>query len=171
MVSFSDVLPVGSALSPTASEAQDAQASLKGSPRHGWRALSGFSRFVGVVLMLAAVGIWLLSGSLWDAEMMLLRLGVSVVFMCLGLALLHAGRKTARDEIHLDHRAGELRHVRRGHDGIARVRQRLALHDLAEVVIDEDRLLLRGKCGQILLELSGMDRDQLLAVQQQVKAA
>ena len=51
------------------------------------------------------------------------------------------------------------------------MRQRLALRDLSEVVIDEDRLVLRGRDGQVLLELSGMDRDQLLAVQQQVKAA
>lgn len=171
MVSFSDVLPLGSVMSPATDDLHGTQTAAKRAPRHGWRALSGLSRFAGVVLMLAAVGIWLLSGSLWDAEMMLLRLGVSVVFMCLGLALLHAGRRTARDEIHLDQRARELRHIRRGHDGIARVRQRLALHDLAEVVIDEDRLLLRGICGRILLELSGMDRDQLLAIQQQVKAA
>lgn len=170
MVSFSDVLPAGSGLSAKAPGAGRVNAAPQRSPRHGWRALSGLSRFTGVVLMLAAVGIWLLSGSLWDAEMMLLRLGVSVVFMCLGLSLLHAGRRKARDEIHLDQRARELRHVRRGHDGIARVRQRLALHDLSEVVIDEDRLLLRGNCGRILLELSGMDRDQLLAIQQQVKA-
>jgi hypothetical protein len=171
MVSFSDVLPTASVLSPAMDDRQIGKAAPKRAPRHGWRALSGLSRFTGVVLMLAAVGIWLLSGSLWDAEMMLLRLGVSVVFMCLGLALLHAGRRTARDEIHLDQRARELRHVRRGHDGIARLRQRLALRDLSEVVIDEDRLVLRGRDGQVLLELSGMDRDQLLAVQQQVKAA
>ncbi len=171
MVSFSDVLPTGSVLSPAMDAPFRAAATPKKKPRHGWRALSGLSRFVGVVLMLAAVGIWLMSGSLWDAEMMLLRLGVSVVFMCMGLVLLHAGRRTARDEIHLDLRAGELRHVRRGHDGIARVRQQLAMRDLSEVVIDEDRLLLRGNCGQVLLELSGMDREQLLAVQQQLRAA
>lgn len=170
MVSFSDVLPVKSILSPATAGATKGQAAPERAPRHGWRAVSGLSRFIGVVLMLAAVGVWLISAPLMDAQMMLLRLGVSVLFMCLGLVLLHAGRRTARDEIHLDRRAGELRHIRRGHDGIGRVRQRITLNKLAEVVIDEDRLLLRGDCGQILLELSGLERDQLLSLQKQVQS-
>lgn len=125
------------------------------------RALAGGARFVGVVLMLAAVGIWILSGPLWDAEMMLVRLAISVIFMCLGLILLQAGRDELRDEIHLDQTADELRHVQRGRDGIARVVRCLPLATLGEASIAQDTLTLRCKAGEIVMEVSGLAQDTL----------
>ncbi|MCD1624456.1 MAG: hypothetical protein ACU0B7_00055 [Paracoccaceae bacterium] len=129
--------------------------------RSGSRALASAARFTGVVLMLAALGIWILNGPLWDAEMMLMRLAVSVLFMCAGLGLLQFGRARPQDEIHFDASKGQLRHVLRGADGIARVRQRFALCDLGEIAIDVDRMILRDRSGEIVMELSGLPRASL----------
>lgn len=134
------------------------------------RALAGGARFVGVVLMLAAVGMWILSGPLWDAEMMLVRLAISVLFMCLGLMLLHAGRDGLRDEIHLDQTAHELRHVQRGRDGIARVVRRLPLADLGGASIAQDTLTLRCKAGEIVMEVSGLAQDTLSTLDRRLNA-
>lgn len=62
------------------------------------RTVAGLARFAGVVLMLAAVGIWIVSGPLVDSGMLALRLAVSVFFMCTGLMLLQVGRGSPRDE-------------------------------------------------------------------------
>jgi hypothetical protein len=130
-------------------------------PRSPNRILAGLARFAGVVLMLAAVGIWIISVPMADAAMLVLRLAVSIFFMCLGLMFLQVGRLTLQDEIHLDRKAGALRHVQRGRDGIARVRQEVALADLGPVEIDDDTLILHGRDGAPILELTGLPRDQL----------
>ena len=156
MVSLSNVASVSENLTPGGASTSHR--------RSGLRALAGSARFVGVVLIIAAVGMWILSGPLWDAEMMLVRLAVSVFFLCLGLMLLQAGRGGLRDEIHLDQNARELRHVRRGPDGIARVIRRFALADLGDATIKEDTLTLRGKAGEIVMEVSGLSRDTLMTL-------
>jgi low affinity Fe/Cu permease len=140
-------------------------------PRRRKRALSGIARFAGVVLMLAAVGIWIVSAPMFDSGMMVLRLAVSVFFMCMGLMLLQVGRGAARDEIHLDRRAGALRHIQRGRDGIARTRHEVALADLGEATILEDTLILRDRAGTIVMELSGMPRDQLQLIDRELQRA
>jgi len=129
--------------------------------RSGLSAFASAARFTGVVLMLAAVGMWMLNGPLWDAEMMLMRLAVSVLFMCAGLGLLQIGRACPQDEIHFDARKGQLRHVQRGMDGIARVQQGFALCDLGDIAIDEDMMILRDRSGEVVMELSGLPRDSL----------
>lgn len=141
----------------------------QGARRAGRRAVAGLLRFTGVVLMLAAVGIWILSVPLLDAEMMLLRLAVSVLFMCTGLMLLHAGRPTLRDEIHLDPRRRELRHVQRDRDGIARTRRSFAMAELGEITINDDHLILRSTTGEVVMELSGLPRAQLHLIDRELR--
>jgi len=153
MVFFSDVIP---SVSQTE---RPVKAVL--SPKSGSRAAAGAARFAGVVLMLAAVGIWILNGPLWDAEMMLVRLAASVLFMCAGLGLLHVGRSHPQGEIHLDTRTRELRHIQRGSDGIARVQQRFVLANLGDIIIEDDLMVLHDKSGDIVMELSDLPRDSL----------
>lgn len=171
MVSFSDVGPLAplAPLSPSRPDmARNAATAPQVRRNGGWRALAGLSRFAGAVLMLAAVGIWMLSGPLWDAQMMLMRLGVSVAFMCLGLVLLHAGSRRTRDEIQLDLKAGQLRHLRRGRDGIARTCRTVELSSVAEVRVADDHLALRDRNGALVLELTGLAQDQILAIRRQL---
>ena len=130
-------------------------------PRSPNRTMAGLARFVGVVLVLAAIGIWIVSVPLADAAMLVMRLVVSLFFMCLGLMLLQVGRLSLQDEIHLDRKAGALRHVQRGRDGIARLRQEVALADLGPAEMDDDTLILHDRNGVLILELTGLPRDQL----------
>lgn len=123
--------------------------------------VAGAARFAGVVLMLAAVGIWIISVPLIDSGMLALRFVASVFFMCLGLMLLQVGRVTMRDELHLDRKAGALRHVQRGRDGIARLRQEVALADLGQVDLQDETLTLHDRAGAVILVVSGLPRDQV----------
>lgn len=175
MVAFSDVEPSvaietprkGASLTHTGPRIKERSRSAQ--PRAGRQALAGAARFAGVVLMLSALGIWILSGPLWDAEMMLVRLAISVLFMSLGLMLLHAGRGRVRDEVHLDTRAQQLRHVQRGRDGIARTRQTFAMSDLGEITVDDDVLILRSRAGDIVMELSGLSQEQLHLMKRELR--
>jgi low affinity Fe/Cu permease len=140
-------------------------------PRRRKRTVAGLARFAGVVLMLAAVGIWIVSGPLVDSGMLALRLAVSVFFMCTGLMLLQVGRGSPRDEIHLDRKAGALRHVQRGRDGIARTRHEVSLDTLGQVAIEDDTLILHDRAGQVIMELSGLPRDQLHLIDRALQPA
>lgn len=161
MVSFSEV-PAAGPIAPGLSRA--------GSVRRGaLRTLRGGARFAGVVLILASVGIWMLNGPLWDAQMMLMRLAISVLFMGLGLMLLQSGRGRVSDEIHLDPVARELRHIQRGADGIARVRMRFALDDLGDVETGEGRLTLWSRRGEIVLDLPDLTQANLRMIDAAVR--
>ena len=165
MVAFSDVLPVGA----RAGQRPLIEKQAARGRRPARRAFAGVLRFAGVVLMLAAVGIWILSVPLLDAEMMLVRLAVSVLFMCCGLMLLHAGRRQGRDEIHLDPRSRELRHVHRGRDGIARTRRSLSLADIGGITVADNQLIVQSHAGDVLLELSGLPREQLHLIERELR--
>lgn len=165
MVAFSDVVSAGVSDKPRLLKDRQAQRTR----RSGRKAVAGLVRFAGVVLMLASVGIWILSVPLLDAEMMLVRLAASVLFMCTGLMLLHAGRSNVRDEIHLDPRSRELRHVQRGRDGIARTRSSFKMDDLGEITIVDDQLILRSTQGEVVMELSGLPREQLHLIDRELR--
>lgn len=165
MVAFSDVMPTA----VSAKQRPLTQKQAARGKRPGRRAFAGVLRFAGVVLMLAAVGIWILSVPLIDAEMMLVRLAVSVLFMCIGLMLLHAGRGQGRDEIHLDPRSRELRHVQRGRDGIARTRHVIAMADIGGITVVDNALIVRSPAGDVLLELSGLPSAQLHLIERELR--
>ncbi len=110
-------------------------------------------RFLGVVMNLAAVGIWFMPGERWDAEMVLIKLAVSVLFMCVGLALLHSGRHQTQDELHLDLSARELRHVVRGADGVGRLKTQCGFADLIDVQYEDGLFSAIGKDGVCVLQV------------------
>jgi hypothetical protein len=135
----------------------------------GGSALGGLARLLGVALLLAAAGIWMTAAPLWDGAMMLMRLAVSMLFLCTGLVLLQVARQRSTDEVHLDRRAGVLRHIRRGRDGIARVQRSIALAELDEITVADDHLILTAHDGAVLLELSGLARDELQLIQRAMR--
>jgi len=52
--------------------------------------------FFGVVLVMAAAGLWLVPGSVLLAEIMLIKLMLSMAFLLGGVFLYHAGREKMR---------------------------------------------------------------------------
>lgn len=153
MVFYSDISPVV--------DRHDAARDVSVQSRRPQRIFSGAFRFGGVVFLMAAAGIWIVPASEWDAPMVLIRFAVALAFVCFGFLLIHAGDNSTWDEIHLDRQAQEVRHVQRGRDGIARLRQRVALENVDSVVIDEDTIILHARSGEIVMEVSGVDRSTL----------
>lgn len=72
----------------------------------------GFAQFVGVVLVLVAFGLWLLPNTQWEADLTLMKLGISLFVGFAGLALLDAGRAQRMVEVQIDTTKGEVRLVR-----------------------------------------------------------
>ena len=161
MVAFSDVipsdLPHGLRLSKNSQVRRTSSAGL-----------CGLMRLAGIALLLAAVGIWILAVPRLDAEMLLVRLAASMLFLSTGLMLLHAGRNPWRDEIQLDPRSGTVRHVQRGRDGIARTRRSVRLADLGAITIVDDQVILRSVTGQVVMHLSGLPRAQLQLIERKL---
>jgi hypothetical protein len=165
MVAFSDVVPSG--IPHDLRQSKDRQ--VRKTSSAGRAGLSVLMRFVGIVLMMAAAGIWLLSVPRLDAEMMLIRLAASVLFLCTGLMLLQARRSPVRDEIQLDPRSGELRHVQRGRDGIARTRHSFKIAELGAITIVDDQVTLRSVTGDVVMHLSGLPRAQLHLMERKLR--
>lgn len=133
--------------------------------------LAAASRFIGVVLILAAAGIWITATPFWDTGAVLIRLSLSALFLCFGLFFLQSGRGTMQDEIHLDSKRGELRYIQRGPDGIARLRQQIALGDLGRIASDGDLLVLLDRDGAIVMEVSGLSAPARLALEKRLHQA
>jgi hypothetical protein len=89
------------------------------------------SKFFGVVLGLAALGLWLVPGAFEDGATVLVRLVISFLFVGIAVCLWGAGRQRFDDEFVVDFSTQRLSHVSRGKDGIARVRGDYGLDPLS----------------------------------------
>lgn len=165
MVAFLDVVPSGSGRSLRHSKHRQVQKTRCA----GRSPLAGFMRFTGIVLMLAGAGMWIVSVPQLDAEMMLVRLAASILLLCAGLMLLRGGRGQMRDELELDPRCGELRHVQRGHDGIARTRRCFKIAELGAITFVDDQVIVRSVTGDVVMHLSGLPRAQLHLIERRLR--
>lgn len=116
-------------------------------------------RFVGVVAILSAVGVWVVQTRLWDVEIVLIKLVVSVIFGTAGMAMLQVGRDLGADEFHIDKTEGELRHVKRGCDGIVRLQASYRFADLGNVSIEGGILEAQDRSGAALIRAEIRDVD------------
>jgi len=119
------------------------------------RIMAGLGRFVGSILMLAAVGLWILPDTVAGAELFSMKLAAMVMFSVFGGYLLWAGSTPGHLEYHVDVIRGELRVGRRDLRGGFRHSARLTFDDIASVY------LLRSKDhaqpARLYLRLAGSD--------------
>lgn len=115
--------------------------------------LRAASSFFGFTLMAASVGIWVVSGAVDDAQLMMFKLIVTFVFFVTGLTLSLTSRRRNSPEVHMDAERRELRVVDRGCDGIARHKATLAYDDMRSVDFQEGMMLVTGHDGEVMLEL------------------
>lgn len=132
------------------------------------RLAGALARFSGTVLVLAAVGIWIVTVPVWDHAMWLMRAALSVLFLMTGMYLLQSGRGAPRDEIHYDAPARKLHHIRRGPDGIARICQTLPLEEMGKITCADDCLSIQNRDGAIVMTVSGLPCDMLRAFEQRI---
>ncbi|PIE13455.1 MAG: hypothetical protein CSA70_06125 [Rhodobacterales bacterium] len=114
------------------------------------RVLPGFG---GVVLLLAAAGLWVVPGSNWDSALMLIKLGLSLFLVLSGLALLQSAAYTIQPEVELDPRRGYLSLIERDHSGTVKRRTRLSYDDLSEVDFRDGLMIARNQQGQSVVEM------------------
>lgn len=114
------------------------------------RALNGF---IGVVLVLAALGLWLVPGSNWDAGMMLVKLGLSGFFLGGGMMFLLSVRRTVHPEVFLDSKRGRMRMLERDERGHVAREVEIDYDDLSEVDFRDGMLIARDHHGRPVLEM------------------
>lgn len=137
--------------SPDAPKLQDGLRALTADG--GCALLRGISRFMGAVLVLSAVGIWLVPVVTGDPGLVMMKLLVSVCLACVGAVLVEAGRSGSSQEVHLDTDAGELRHMRRYCDGRAEVIMSYDFGELADIRMTEGLLTVIANDGAVVVQL------------------
>jgi hypothetical protein len=114
------------------------------------RVLNGF---IGAVLLFAAVGLWLVPGSNWDAGLMLVKLGLSGFFVGGGLMFLLSTRRSIHPEVFLDGKRGRMRMLERDTHGRIASEVEVDYDDLSEIDFRDGMLIARDHHGQPVLEM------------------
>jgi len=115
-------------------------------------------RLGGVALLLAALGLWVMPGMSFDADLALFKLGVSVVLGFAGLAIMQAGRVRRAIEIEIDTVRREVRLVRGRGRGKALV-SRTSIADLGPAEIHGNMARLWTENGALVAEVAMSDPD------------
>lgn len=114
---------------------------------------SGAAVFGGVVLCLAAVGLWFDPRAMASPETIIIRSGLTCLFIGIGFSLFNHGNDRSSEEIQLDLEAGVLRHAMRGTDGIARLKHSYSLADLRSITVADDHLVAVSLQGREVLRV------------------
>ena len=119
----------------------------------GARSIFGVAqRFSGAVLVLAALGLWVIPGASWSADLALVKLTFSLALGFSGLALWQMGASSERVEIELDTETYEARVIINVMGRAIRVLN-CRFNDLQRAEIDGDSLRLWGQDGHFLAEV------------------
>lgn len=120
-----------------------------------WLTRSG-QKIAGTALMLAAAGMWVLPGASWDADVALIKLGLTVGVGLAGLTAWMAGRSVPLVEIEIDTVRREVRLVR----GKAKSRtlvSRTRIGDLGQAEVCGTMVRLWDGNGSLLAEVAMSD--------------
>lgn len=116
----------------------------------------GSRRMVGATLILAALGLWIAPGGSWDADIALIKLGLSLFSGFAGLAVLSGEPVVAPVQVEIDTVRREVRLVR----GKGRARElvsRTAVRDLGQAEMDGAMVRLWDSKGTLLAEVALSD--------------
>lgn len=135
------------------------------SASHIIRWLSGF---VGLALVFAALGFWVLPGSLLSADIMVMKFASSASLCMSGFLFLWFSSQQTRREVHIDRARGELREALRNSRGNAFMLRRYAFEDIGSVFLERStrqksvaRLLLRYKNTSQVIVIATADEKKL----------
>lgn len=118
-----------------------------------WKLRLFLLRALGAVMILSSTGLWLVPGAGADAEMNLIRLGVSVVFLLIGLVLMMAYVPGSRPEACFDPVRRELRLLQRDGRGRPRTVLRRSYDTLGGVRLTASTVQMYEADGSLLIEL------------------
>ncbi len=109
--------------------------------------------FLGVVLCVAALGLWLVPGASFDPALMLMKLGLSIVFLIAGSLCLMLARRDTHPEVELDANRGILRILERNARGGVESSVEVSYDDLSEVDFRDGMLIARDHHGRAVVEM------------------
>ncbi|PCH67180.1 MAG: hypothetical protein COC12_11895 [Rhodobacteraceae bacterium] len=110
-------------------------------------------RIVGTAMVLSASGMWLMPGSQNTADLVLIKLGVSVFFFLLGLALLMRNHSDNQPDAYFDPIRGELRVLQKNNRGRPQTVLRRSYDSLGSARFTNDMLEMYDVDGTILMRL------------------
>ena len=113
----------------------------------------GAQRFSGVVLLMAVAGLWLYPEALYDQDILLMKLALSVVMGMIGAGLIRSGRRTRPLEMEIDLAAGEVRLMRPQPGAMPRVVHRCSFADMRHVEVVDQMARMWDAGGVLIAEV------------------
>lgn len=110
-------------------------------------------RLLGGCMVIAATGIWLVPGAGSDPQMALIRVGISVVLLFLGLCLALTRERSSCPEIQFDAKRREMRVEEVRHDGRPVVILRRSYASIGAARFTSKSVQLLEWNGKLLIEL------------------
>ncbi len=134
-------------------------------------------RYAGVVLFIAAIGLWILPGTSVHGDVVPFKIAISVLFSILGGVSIWNSANDRRDETQLDLEQHQLRRGVRHANGRFAVLTELPLKDAGDLFVsrpthdgDDAVLYLRRLNSPMALELASGPEDLLFPLQQRITA-
>ncbi|MBY6055837.1 hypothetical protein [Leisingera daeponensis] len=118
-----------------------------------WKLRVVVMRLLGAAMILSATGLWLVQGAGADAEMNLIRFGISVAFLLTGLVLMTAHEPEGQAEACFDPVRRELRVLKRDAQGRPRTVLRRSYDTLGGARLSAATVQLFEGDGSLLIEL------------------
>jgi hypothetical protein len=118
-----------------------------------WPLRSVMLRVMGAALVLSSTGIWVLPGAGHDPDLALMKIGVSVVFLFVGLILMTTNDPKSQPDAFFDPVRRELRILETARDGRSRTLLRRSYDSIGSVRFGENMVEIREADGQVLVTL------------------
>ncbi len=99
---------------------------------------TGF-KFMAFAALFAAGAQWLLPGSLFSGDVLIMKLGLTSVLTAAGIWFLRASTRAETPELQVDAARREIRIATRNAHGTSRIRSRIAMRDIEECFVRPGR--------------------------------
>jgi hypothetical protein len=136
-----------------------------------WPISTVLFQVVGTALVLSAPGMWLMPGSQYDADVVLIKLGVSLFFFLCGLALLMRNHVDNRPDAYFDPIRRELRVLQKNDRGRPQTVLRRAYDMLGSVRFTDNKVEVYDLDGTMLMRLPIDDAEVRHALRMQLSGA
>lgn len=119
------------------------------------RSVAAVGRFLGVILLMAALGLWVLPDAAHSPDLLTMKLAAMVMFTVVGGTLFWTGRAARDLEVQVDMLRGEVRIGHRGFRDGFRVSNLLRFDQVASVYLLRSKD--RSQPTRMFLRLAGQD--------------
>lgn len=125
-------------------------------------------RLLGIALVMSAPAMWVMPGALGGEDVALIKLGASVFFLLIGLAMLLAPREKDSTEAWFDPEQREIRVLRHLTRGGTQTVLRKSYDEIADVCFEAQQVALSDRQGGEVLRICFGDKGQKQALQTQL---